>query len=139
MDDVATEANSRPGSPVSPLPERPTTRPPVYRFNWDPSLRRAGPPSVSEATDNRTEQYGSPNTDFPLRNVSSLGLTLPHDWSSSKHGFNGTWTTASYRAAGHLMIISQPFLPSLTILINAQLLPRCTPVSQLFRLPSYLG
>lgn len=90
MDDVATEANtSRPGSPVSSLPELPTTRPPVYRFNWDPSLRRTGPPSVSEATDNRADLVSPTNDLLRFSNTSSLTLALPHDWSSSKHGFNG--------------------------------------------------
>ncbi|KAF8512270.1 Vps54-like protein-domain-containing protein [Gautieria morchelliformis] len=94
MDDVATEANtSRPGSPVSPLPDAPAARPPLYRFNWDPSLRRAGPSSVSEATEGRRDLYGSPKSDyFPFTNVSSLALSFPHDWSSSRHGFNAIST-----------------------------------------------
>ena len=92
MDDAATEANtSRPGSPNTPLAELPSpTRQPTYRFNWDPALRRPGPGSVSEATDNREEPHPSrrPNL-LLLNNASSLSLALPHDWSSSKHGFNG--------------------------------------------------
>lgn len=94
MDDVATEApTSRPGSPTAP-PPLPTTRQPVYRFNWDPSLRRPGPGSVSEATDNRDDAYISPTGKFfPLNNnTSSSNLALPHDWSSSKHGFNAIST-----------------------------------------------
>jgi len=92
MDDIATEApTSRPGSPVTLQPQLPPTRQPVYRFNWDPSLRRPGPGSVSEATDNREDAYISPSADiFRFNNVSSMSLALPHDWSSSKHGFNGT-------------------------------------------------
>ena len=102
MDDVVTEANtSRPSSPVFQVPELPTVRPPAYRFNWEgSSLRRTGPPSVSEATDNRGDLHGSPKDDiFPSNNLSSLALALPHDWSSSKHGFNGMSSIASRGAA----------------------------------------
>lgn len=45
---------------------------------------------MSEATDNRSELYGSPKGEvFPFNNLSSVALALPHNWSSSKHGFNG--------------------------------------------------
>lgn len=97
MDDQVTETNtSRPGSPVDPQndPARITPRQsqqPVYRFNWDPSLRRPGPASVSEATDNRYDVYNIPNAgEYRFSNLSSLSLAVPHEWSSSKHGFNGT-------------------------------------------------
>ncbi|KAF8590066.1 Vps54-domain-containing protein [Ramaria rubella] len=94
MDDAVTEANSsRTGSPIYDHIEPLSIRPPVYRFNWDPSLRRPGPGSVSETTDNRGDVYESPNAElFRLSNVSSLGVALPHDWSSSKHGFNAIST-----------------------------------------------
>ncbi|KIJ35763.1 hypothetical protein M422DRAFT_212551, partial [Sphaerobolus stellatus SS14] len=94
VDDTASDtATSRPGSPVAPLPQLSSTRQQTYRFNWDPSLRRAGPGSVSEATDNREEAYIAPNGNiFRLNNVSSMSLALPHDWSSSKHGFNAIST-----------------------------------------------
>ncbi|KAF8511112.1 Vps54-domain-containing protein [Hysterangium stoloniferum] len=95
MEDAVTEApTSRPGSPDRPVPPLPETRQPVYRFNWDPSLRRPGPGSVSEATERRDDTYGSPAAAaaFHLNNFSSLSLALPHEWSSSKHGFNAIST-----------------------------------------------
>lgn len=97
MDDQVTETNtSRPGSPVD-LQNDPAqitprqSQQPVYRFTWDPSLRRPGPGSVSEATDNRYDAYNIPNAgEYRFSNLSSLSLAVPHEWSSSKHGFNGT-------------------------------------------------
>lgn len=94
MDDQVTETNtSRPGSPVEPQNDQTTPRQqqPVYRFTWDPSLRRPGPGSVSEVTDNRYDAYGSSNVGaYRFGNLSSFSLAVPHEWSSSKHGFNGT-------------------------------------------------
>lgn len=99
MDDQVTETNtSRPGSPIDPQndPNQITPRQsqqPVYRFTWDPSLRRPGPGSVSEATDNRYDAYNIPNAgEYRFSNLSSLSLAVPHEWSSSKHGFNAIST-----------------------------------------------
>ncbi|GJJ12553.1 hypothetical protein Clacol_006796 [Clathrus columnatus] len=93
MDDEITETNtSRPGSPVDTRNDSTTTprqQQLVYRFTWDPSLHRRGPRSVSEATDNRYDVYGASNADaYFLDNLSSFNLAVPHEWSSSKHGFN---------------------------------------------------
>ena len=81
---------SRPASPIAPLPDFSATRP--YRFTWDPASRRAGPASVSGSSEGRGDYFVA-NAHNALNNLSSASLAaaaFPHNWSSNKHGFNGT-------------------------------------------------
>ena len=89
MSDYASTP-SRPASPVGELPSFAAPR--SYRFNYD--QRRPGPGSVSETTEGRGDFLGAgaPYDVFGNASVTSLAQgTLPPDWSSSKHGFNGAY------------------------------------------------
>ena len=86
---------SRPATPVAELPSTSQVRP--YRFTWDPtSARRTGPGSVSATTEGHAEYYGNA-TPYDLYGNASLASlqhgALPAEWSSTKHGFHGTYTT----------------------------------------------
>lgn len=93
MSDSNTSGISRPTSPVPALPD--TARP--YRFNWDPASRQPGPESVSgTTTDGRGPDYYNAIPRLGHLNLNSSTATLslgalPVEWSSSKHGFHGTW------------------------------------------------
>lgn len=84
-----TSSPSRPGSPIGDLPDIPSARP--FRFTYDASRR--GPGSVSETTEGRggADYFGvSPRVDlFGLGSSSSGALSIPDEWSSSRHGFHG--------------------------------------------------
>ncbi len=98
MSDYASSP-SRPASPVGELPSFTASR--SYRFNWD--NKRPGPGSVSETTEGRGD-YFTGNAPYDVYNnasLTSLG-TLPAEWSSSKHGFNGA-SHIRYRAVLYLM------------------------------------
>ena len=94
-----TSSPSRPASPAALLPDLPTARPSAYRFNWDPTSRRPGPGSVSEATEGRGDYFSStPKIDIYGASSSTTTLPLsavPSQWSSAKHGFHGTFTVGA--------------------------------------------
>ncbi|KAH9066196.1 Vps54-like protein-domain-containing protein [Lactarius vividus] len=95
-----TSSPSRPASPIGPLPDLPTARPSAYRFNWDPTLRRPGPASVSETTEGRGDYFTTtPKVDIYGATSSSaanvqLGV-VPSQWSSAKHGFHAISTVVN--------------------------------------------
>ncbi|KAI9450725.1 Vps54-like protein-domain-containing protein [Lactarius psammicola] len=94
-----TSSPSRPASPVGPLPDLPTARPSAYRFNWDPTLRRPGPASVSETTEGRGDYFTTtPKVDIYGATSSATNLQLsvvPSQWSSAKHGFHAISTVVN--------------------------------------------
>ncbi|KAI9445991.1 Vps54-like protein-domain-containing protein [Lactarius indigo] len=94
-----TSSPSRPASPVGPLPDLPTARPSAYRFNWDPTLRRPGPASVSETTEGRGDYFTTtPKVDIygATSSASNLQLSVvPSQWSSAKHGFHAISTVVN--------------------------------------------
>ena len=90
MSDYASTP-SRPGSPVGDLPSFAASR--SFRFNYD--QRRPGPGSVSETTEGRGDYlaHNAPYDVFNNASLTSLALgSLPSEWSSSRHGFNGAHT-----------------------------------------------
>ncbi|KAH8984052.1 Vps54-like protein-domain-containing protein [Lactarius akahatsu] len=94
-----TSSPSRPASPVGPLPDLPIARPSAYRFNWDPTLRRPGPASVSETTEGRGDYFTTtPKVDIYGATSSTANLQLgvvPSQWSSAKHGFHAISTVVN--------------------------------------------
>lgn len=102
-------STSRPGSPVAPLPDFSTARP--YRFNWDAASRKQGPPSVSGTSEGRGDYFAYKPTLNIAFSSSSLGLgSIPQDWSSAKHGFNGVFlllcSSLRTHQAHHIIAIS---------------------------------
>ncbi|KAH8117189.1 Vps54-domain-containing protein [Phellopilus nigrolimitatus] len=91
-DQQSIASTSRPGSPVAPLPDFSSARP--YRFAWDAAARKAGPASVSGASEGRGDYFAYRPT-LGNFNFSSASLALgaiPPDWSSSRYGFNAIST-----------------------------------------------
>ncbi|KAH7910760.1 Vps54-like protein-domain-containing protein [Hygrophoropsis aurantiaca] len=89
MSDYAS-SHSRPGSPVSDLPELPQVAPRPFRFQWDAASRARGPGSVSETTEGRGGDYLAAPLRIDVLNTSTTNLApgaLPPEWSSSKQGF----------------------------------------------------
>ncbi len=85
---------SRPPTPVTGDTAIPSTAKP-YRFNWEAS-RRPGPESVSGTTSDGRGHDDYFNAIPQLGNLhlnsstTSLALgSVPTEWSSSRHGFNG--------------------------------------------------
>ncbi|KAG8904512.1 hypothetical protein FRB99_001645 [Tulasnella sp. 403] len=100
-DDASVVSSSRPPSPSTPVAENdnvtplPLNRraPGPYRFHWDPSAKRPGPPSISDATESRVDL--SVDTSVKTESIFNVGagsLALPPTWSSSQHGFNAIST-----------------------------------------------
>ncbi|KAF5373709.1 hypothetical protein D9758_000748 [Tetrapyrgos nigripes] len=87
MSQDSTPATSRPGSPVTPLPNQTQ-----YRFNWD----RKGPESVSGTTTGPNDYFANaPPRLAHLFGGSTISLTipaLPNEWSSASQGFHAIST-----------------------------------------------
>src|ERR1700722_1907702 len=92
MSDHSSSA-SRPASSVHNVPRTVAQ----YRFNWDPAVPLpSGPGSVSEATQGGQADYLTLRPPAELSHNFEAGLipgALPSDWSSSKYGFHGVFTT----------------------------------------------
>lgn len=85
---ASSVTGTRPPTPTTAVPD--VVRP--YRFQWDPSNRLPGPESVT--SDGRgvdaIPQLGNLNLNFSTANL-ALG-SVPEEWSSAKHGFNGVYS-----------------------------------------------
>lgn len=80
---------SLPTSPVTAVPDSPAKR--IRRLARDDQPRR-GPASITSETTEANGGYpGSVNLPFNLSSVSLALAAVPHEWSSSKHGFHGAW------------------------------------------------
>ena len=94
-DNASAISSSRPGSPTetdTPGPlefQSNLARTAPYRFHWDAASRRPGPPSVSEGTESRADFLDIASRNDLMLSLTASNASLPHNWSSTQHGFNG--------------------------------------------------
>ena len=83
--------SSLPTSPLTAVPDSPVKR--TRKLAWDNQSRRGPGSVISETTEGNGDYFGPANLPFSFSSTSLILSAVPQEWSSSKHGFHGAWSS----------------------------------------------